>query len=97
LCFCFAVVLLDYCCIACKLRTNPLADRLDVVKVIVTLTPNGNVRLARGIRQMSKAQRKRNRKVRNLQMNWGRIDRERAEQTAKLKKYNRSINRGQYV
>jgi hypothetical protein len=46
---------------------------------------------------MSKAQRKRNRKIRNTQMNWGRIDRERAEQTAKLKRYNRSINRGQYV
>lgn len=30
-----------------------MADRLDVVKVIVTLTPNGNVRL-RKVRQMSK-------------------------------------------
>jgi hypothetical protein len=40
---------------------------------------------------MSKAQRKRNRKVRNLQLNWGRIDRERREQTEMLKRYMRSI------
>jgi hypothetical protein len=42
---------------------------------------------------MSKAQRKRNRKIRNTQMNWGRIDRERREQTA----FNKAMNRGQYV
>ena len=42
---------------------------------------------------MSKAQRKRNRKIRNTQMNWGRIDRERREQTA----LNKTVNRGQYV
>ena len=34
---------------------------------------------------MSKAQRKRNRKVRNLQVNQGRIDRERREQSVKNK------------
>ena len=34
---------------------------------------------------MSKAQRKRNRKVRNLQANQGRIDRERREQSLKNK------------
>lgn len=34
---------------------------------------------------MSKAQRKRNRKVRNLQVNQGRIDRERREQSLKNK------------
>lgn len=39
---------------------------------------------------MSKAQRKRNRKVRNTQINWGRIDRERKEMSEKLKQYNRS-------
>ena len=41
---------------------------------------------------MSKAQRKRNRKIRNTQMNWGRIDRERAEQSAMIKSYRRASN-----
>jgi hypothetical protein len=39
---------------------------------------------------MSKAQRKRNRKVRNLQLNWGRIDREQREQSEMLKQYRRA-------
>jgi hypothetical protein len=39
---------------------------------------------------MSKAQRKRNRKVRNTQMNWGRIDRERQEMNASIRRLERS-------
>ena len=39
---------------------------------------------------MSKAQRKRNRKVRNLQVNQGRIDRERREQSDFIRRMERS-------
>ena len=41
---------------------------------------------------MSKAQRKRNRKVRNLQLNQGRIDREQREQSVKNKLLNRNYS-----
>jgi hypothetical protein len=40
---------------------------------------------------MSKAQRKRNRKVRNLQRNQGRIDREQREQSIKNKLMHRKL------
>jgi hypothetical protein len=41
---------------------------------------------------MSKAQRKRNRKVRNLQLNQGRIDRERREQSVRIKLLHRNYS-----
>ena len=41
---------------------------------------------------MSKAQRKRNRKVRNLQVNQGRIDRERREHSIKTKLMHRNYS-----
>ena len=41
---------------------------------------------------MSKAQRKRNRKVRNLQVNQGRIDREQREQSIRNKILNRNYS-----
>jgi hypothetical protein len=66
-----------------------IGGRLDVVKVIITLTLTVQSESQEGFRQMSKAQRKRNRKVRNLQLNWGRIDRERREQSEILKQYRR--------